>query len=45
VSRPTRFGVDTSIVVPGSFTSRTNRFAHAGHAADEAVVDATRVRR
>jgi NAD(P)-dependent dehydrogenase (short-subunit alcohol dehydrogenase family) len=35
-----RFGVDTSIVVPGSFTSGTNHFAHAGHAGDETVVDA-----
>ncbi|GAA4897099.1 SDR family oxidoreductase [Actinomycetospora straminea] len=35
-----RFGVDTSIVVPGSFTSGTNHFAHAGHAADEAVAAA-----
>ncbi|MHC1560870.1 SDR family NAD(P)-dependent oxidoreductase [Actinomycetospora sp. C-140] len=32
-----RFGIDTSIVVPGSFTSGTHHFAHAGHAADEAV--------
>lgn len=32
-----RFGVDTSIVVPGSFTSGTNHFAHAGHASDAAV--------
>ena len=35
-----RFGVDTSIVVPGSFTSGTNHFAHAGHASDEAVTAA-----
>lgn len=35
-----RFGIDTSIVVPGSFTSGTNHFAHAGHAADEAVAGA-----
>ncbi|MDD7968307.1 SDR family NAD(P)-dependent oxidoreductase [Actinomycetospora lemnae] len=35
-----RFGIDTSIVVPGSFTSGTNHFAHAGHAADEAVAAA-----
>lgn len=31
----TRFGVETSIVVPGSFTSGTNHFASAGTAADE----------
>ena len=35
-----RFGIDTSIVVPGSFTSGTNHFAHAGHAADEPVAAA-----
>ncbi|HEX6394893.1 MAG TPA: SDR family oxidoreductase [Acidimicrobiales bacterium] len=29
-----RFGVETSIIVPGSFTSGTNHFAHAGHAED-----------
>lgn len=29
-----RWGVETSIVVPGSFTSGTNHFAHAGHPAD-----------
>lgn len=33
-----RFGVDTSIVVPGSFTVGTNHFANAGQAADAAVV-------
>ncbi|GAB3230618.1 SDR family oxidoreductase [Kineococcus gypseus] len=32
-----RFGVDTVIVVPGSFTTGTNHFAHAGAAADEGV--------
>ncbi|MFI9486043.1 SDR family oxidoreductase [Promicromonospora sp. NPDC052451] len=32
-----RWGVETSIVVPGSFTSGTNHFAHAGHPADAAV--------
>lgn len=36
----TRFGVETSIVVPGSFTSGTNHFANAGHPADEAVAAA-----
>lgn len=35
-----RFGIDTTIVVPGSFTTGTNHFAHAGHAADEDVVAA-----
>lgn len=32
-----RWGVETSIVVPGSFTRGTNHFAHAGHPADAAV--------
>lgn len=32
-----RWGVETSIVVPGSFTSGTNHFAHAGRPADGAV--------
>ena len=32
-----RFGIDTVIVVPGSFTTGTNHFAHASHAADTAV--------
>ncbi|MDQ6525245.1 SDR family oxidoreductase [Nocardioides sp. LHD-245] len=32
-----RWGVETSIVVPGSFTSGTNHFAHAGRPADAAV--------
>lgn len=35
-----RFGIDTTIVVPGSFTTGTNHFAHAGHAADKEVADA-----
>ncbi|MFG2794123.1 SDR family oxidoreductase [Streptomyces sp. NPDC048419] len=38
-----RFGIDTSIVVPGAFTSGTNHFAHAGTPADTgraAVYDA-----
>lgn len=34
-----RWGVETSIVVPGSFTSGTNHFAHSGRPAD-AVVEA-----
>jgi NAD(P)-dependent dehydrogenase (short-subunit alcohol dehydrogenase family) len=29
-----RFGIDTSIIVPGAFTSGTNHFAHAGTPAD-----------
>jgi NAD(P)-dependent dehydrogenase (short-subunit alcohol dehydrogenase family) len=33
-----RFGIETSIVVPGSFTSGTNHFAHSGHPVDEQVV-------
>ena len=32
-----RWGVETTIVVPGSFTSGTNHFAHAGAPADAAV--------
>ena len=32
-----RWGVETSIVVPGSFTSGTSHFTHAGHPADTAV--------
>jgi NAD(P)-dependent dehydrogenase (short-subunit alcohol dehydrogenase family) len=32
-----RWGVETSIVVPGSFTSGTNHFAHSGHPADSTV--------
>jgi NAD(P)-dependent dehydrogenase (short-subunit alcohol dehydrogenase family) len=32
-----RFGIDTVIIVPGSFTTGTNHFAHAGHAEDDAV--------
>jgi NAD(P)-dependent dehydrogenase (short-subunit alcohol dehydrogenase family) len=30
----TRFGVETTIVIPGSFTSGTRHFANAAHAAD-----------
>jgi NAD(P)-dependent dehydrogenase (short-subunit alcohol dehydrogenase family) len=33
-----RFGIETSIIVPGSFTSGTNHFAHSGHPDDERVV-------
>jgi NAD(P)-dependent dehydrogenase (short-subunit alcohol dehydrogenase family) len=32
-----RFDIETTIVVPGSFTRGTNHFAHSGHPADEAV--------
>ena len=35
-----RFGIDTSIVVPGAFTTGTRHFASSGHPADTAVVDA-----
>jgi NAD(P)-dependent dehydrogenase (short-subunit alcohol dehydrogenase family) len=35
-----RFGIDTTIVVPGAFTSGTNHFAHAGHAGSTDVVAA-----
>ncbi len=31
-----RWGIETSIIVPGAFTSGTNHFAHAGHPADTA---------
>ncbi|MGH3879913.1 MAG: SDR family oxidoreductase [Actinophytocola sp.] len=33
-----RFGIETTIVVPGAFTSGTNHFAHSGGPADTAVV-------
>jgi NAD(P)-dependent dehydrogenase (short-subunit alcohol dehydrogenase family) len=33
----TRFGIDTTIVVPGSFTSGTSHFAHAMEPEDKAV--------
>lgn len=36
-SELTRWGVETSIIVPGAFTKGTNHFAHAGKPADEAV--------
>ena len=35
-----RWGVETSIVAPGSFTRGTNHFSHSGTAADSAVADA-----
>jgi NAD(P)-dependent dehydrogenase (short-subunit alcohol dehydrogenase family) len=34
-----RWGVETSIIVPGAFTSGTNHFAHATSPADQGVVD------
>ncbi|WP_326567794.1 SDR family oxidoreductase [Amycolatopsis rhabdoformis] len=34
----TRWGIETSIVVPGAFTSGTNHFAHSGRPADDGVV-------
>jgi NAD(P)-dependent dehydrogenase (short-subunit alcohol dehydrogenase family) len=33
-----RFGIETTIVVPGSFTHGTNHYAHAGQPADADVV-------
>ncbi|NUP18947.1 MAG: SDR family oxidoreductase [Streptomyces sp.] len=35
-----RFGIDTALVVPGSFTSGTNHFAHAMHPADTVTAEA-----
>lgn len=35
-----RFGIDTSIVLPGAFTSGTNHFAHAMHPGDTATAEA-----
>ncbi|BBY74910.1 short-chain dehydrogenase/reductase [Mycolicibacterium parafortuitum] len=34
------WGIETSIVVPGAFTSGTNHFAHAGRPGDAEVADA-----
>jgi NAD(P)-dependent dehydrogenase (short-subunit alcohol dehydrogenase family) len=34
-----RFGIDSTIVVPGSFTTGTNHYAHAGHPQDTAVAE------
>ena len=36
----TRFGIETTIVVPGSFVSGTNHFANAGRSADEYIATA-----
>jgi NAD(P)-dependent dehydrogenase (short-subunit alcohol dehydrogenase family) len=35
-SELTRWGIETSIIVPGAFTKGTNHFAHAGAPADKA---------
>jgi NAD(P)-dependent dehydrogenase (short-subunit alcohol dehydrogenase family) len=35
-----RFDIETTIIVPGSFTSGTNHFAHSGHPADDDLVAA-----
>ncbi|MFE2426157.1 SDR family oxidoreductase [Streptomyces sp. NPDC059373] len=35
-----RFGIETSVIVPGAFTSGTNHFANGGHPADQARVAA-----
>ena len=32
----TRFGIETTIVIPGSFTSGTHHFANAAHASRQA---------
>ena len=39
-----RFGIETSIVVPGAYPSGTNHFTHAGHPADTAIADAYEVK-
>jgi NAD(P)-dependent dehydrogenase (short-subunit alcohol dehydrogenase family) len=39
-SELTRWGIETTIVVPGAFTKGTNHFAHAGAPADTARADA-----
>lgn len=36
----TRWGIETSIIVPGAFTTGTNHFEHAGSPADQRVIDA-----
>jgi hypothetical protein len=38
--RRARFGIETTIVVPGSFTHGTNHFANAGHPEDTNVAAA-----
>jgi len=39
-SELTRWGIETSIIVPGAFTKGTNHFAHSGKPADAAVAGA-----
>jgi NAD(P)-dependent dehydrogenase (short-subunit alcohol dehydrogenase family) len=39
-----RFGIETSIVVPGAYPSGTNHFTHAGRPADTATADAYEVK-
>lgn len=39
-SELTRWGIETSIIVPGGFTKGANHFAHSGKPADEAVAGA-----
>ncbi len=34
-----RFGIETTIVVPGSFTQGTNHFANGGHPQDSSTVE------
>lgn len=34
-----RWGIETSIIVPGAFTKGTNHFAHSGSPADKATLD------
>jgi NAD(P)-dependent dehydrogenase (short-subunit alcohol dehydrogenase family) len=35
-----RFGIETTIIVPGSFTTGTNHFAHASHPEDDDIAEA-----
>lgn len=35
-----RFGIETTIIVPGAFTTGTNHFANGGHPADQVTVAA-----
>jgi NAD(P)-dependent dehydrogenase (short-subunit alcohol dehydrogenase family) len=35
-----RFGIETTIIVPGAFTTGTNHFAHAGHPEDDDIAKA-----
>ncbi|MDQ1012213.1 NAD(P)-dependent dehydrogenase (short-subunit alcohol dehydrogenase family) [Streptomyces sp. V4I23] len=39
-----RFGIETSIIVPGSFTTGTNHFVTGGHPADQTVLPAYEAR-